>query len=77
MRIFENASFNIVGNRRKAYMLSGTLLLLSLLSFVVRGLEMGIDFKGGMEFVVESRQVLEATEVRAPESNIRKSARPA
>ncbi len=64
MRIFENASFNIVENRRKAYILSGTLILLSLVSFVVRGLEMGIDFKGGMEFVVESRQVLEATEVR-------------
>ena len=64
MRIFENASFNIVGSRRKAYMLSGTLLLLSFVSFMVRGLEMGIDFKGGMEFVVESRLVLEATEVR-------------
>ena len=64
MRIFENASFNIVGSRRKAYMLSGTLLLLSFASFMVRGLEMGIDFKGGMEFVVESRLVLEATEVR-------------
>ncbi|MFB3133505.1 MAG: protein translocase subunit SecF, partial [Rhodothermales bacterium] len=65
MRIFENASFSFIENRRKAYIFSGTLLLLSLVSFVVRGLEMGIDFKGGMEFVVESRLVLEATEVRA------------
>ena len=65
MRIFENANFNIVESRRKAYILSGTLLILSLFSFVTRGLELGIDFKGGMEFVIESRQVLEATEVRA------------
>ena len=35
----------------------------------LRGLEMGIDFKGGMEFVVESRQVLEATAVRAALAN--------
>ena len=65
MRILENANFSFIENRRKAYIFSGTLLLLSLVSFVVRGLEMGIDFKGGMEFVVESREVLEATEVRA------------
>ena len=69
MRIFENANFNIVESRQRGYIISGTLLILSLISFVVRGLEMGIDFKGGMEYVVESRQVLEATAVRAALSN--------
>ena len=64
MRIFENASFDFVGSRRKAYVFSGTLLVLSLIAFTVRGLEMGIDFRGGMEFVVESRQDLAATDVR-------------
>lgn len=69
MRIFENANFNFVENRKKAYIFSGALLLLSLVSFVVRGLELGIDFKGGMEFVVESRQPLEATAIRATLAN--------
>ena len=64
MRIFENASFNIVESRKTAYIISGTLIVLSLIAFVVRGLEMGIDFRGGMEFVVETQQILEASDVR-------------
>ena len=70
MRIFENANFSFVENRRKAYIVSGTLLLFSLVSFVVRGLELGIDFRGGMEYVVEGQQSLEATEVRAALANV-------
>ena len=64
MRVFENANFNIVESRKKGCVFSGVLLVLSLVAFTVRGLEMGIDFRGGMEFVVESEQALEATDVR-------------
>jgi preprotein translocase SecF subunit len=64
MRIFENANFDFIGNRRKAYVVSGILLLLSIGSLVVRGLELGIDFQGGMEFVVESPVELEPVAVR-------------
>ncbi|MXW64065.1 MAG: protein translocase subunit SecF [Bacteroidetes bacterium SB0662_bin_6] len=64
MRIFENANFNFIGNRRKAYIVSGILLLLSVGSLIVRGLELGIDFQGGMEFVVESPVELEPVAVR-------------
>ena len=65
MRIFENPSFSFVESRQKAYVFSGILLTLSLIAFVVRGLELGIDFKGGMEFVVESDQQLAVPDVRA------------
>lgn len=65
MRIFENAAFNIVESRQRGYIVSGILIILSLGALVVRGLELGIDFRGGMEFVVESTQSLEVTEVRA------------
>lgn len=65
MRIFENANFSIVESRRKAYVLSGTLIVLSLAAFLTRGLELGIDFRGGMEFVVETAVPLSPTEVRA------------
>ena len=65
MRIFENADFNIVESRRRGYIVSGVLILLSLVALVSRGLELGIDFRGGMEFVVESDQSLEVTEIRA------------
>lgn len=65
MRIFENANFNFIDNRRTAYIVSGTLLVLSLISLVFRGVELGIDFQGGMEFVVESSEVPAATAARS------------
>ena len=65
MRIFENANFSIVESRRKAYVVSGTLIVLSLAAFLTRGLELGIDFRGGMEFVVETSVPLSPTEIRA------------
>ena len=65
MRIFENANYGFIPNRRKAYIFSGILLVLSVLSFVTRGIELGIDFKGGMEFVVETQGDLPVTDVRS------------
>jgi len=64
MRLFENADYNLVGARTKGYIFSGVLLVLSLVSFALHGLEMGIDFQGGMEFVVQSETDLRPTEVR-------------
>ena len=65
MRIFDNTDYNLVGSRQKGYVISGILLTLSIGAILFRGLELGIDFRGGMEFVVESDQILEATEIRA------------
>ncbi len=65
MRIFENTNIDFIRNRVKAYLFSGTLILISLGSLVIHGLELGIDFKGGMEFVVETDQPLATTEVRS------------
>lgn len=43
-----DTSFDIVGNRRKFYAFSAALVLVSLVSlFFLRGLNTGIDFKGG------------------------------
>ena len=70
MRIFENANYDFIGARKKAYILSGTLILISLISFVVRGVELGIDFRGGMEFVVEANQELPVAPVRGALSDV-------
>ncbi len=45
------------------YLISGVLLLLSAVSLGTRGLELGIDFKGGMEFVVESSELVDVNQV--------------
>ncbi len=63
MRIFENAQYTFIQNRKKGYIFSAVLIILSITSFALRGLEVGIDFKGGMEFVVESSELLEVNEV--------------
>ena len=64
MRLFENADYSLIPNRRIGYIISGTLLVLSIASLVVRGLALGIDFRGGMEFVVGGVGNLSTVEVR-------------
>jgi len=64
MRIFEDADYSLIPNRQKGYVFSAILLVLSVGSLAVRGLELGIDFRGGMEFVVETPDRLSATDVR-------------
>lgn len=48
------ASFDIVGRRKVWYMVSAALLLLAVASILVRGLNLGIEFRGGAEFYVPS-----------------------
>ena len=64
MRLFENPSFSFIPNRKIGYLISGTLIVLSLLSFMTRGLEQGIDFLGGTEIVIENVGDLDALDVR-------------
>ena len=65
MRIFENTNFAFIPNRKVGYVISGILIVASIASFALRGLELGIDFQGGMEFVVESTEVLPVLAVRS------------
>jgi preprotein translocase subunit SecF len=54
-------SFDIVGRRRLWFSISAVLILISLVSLFVPGLNFGIDFKGGAVFRVQpAKQVTEA-----------------
>lgn len=64
MRLFENADYVLIPNRTKGYIFSGILLTLAILSLGLRGLELGIDFQGGMEFVLENTGELSTVDVR-------------
>jgi len=46
-------SFNFIGNRRRWYALSALLIITSALSLGIQGLHLGIEFKGGSEFIVK------------------------
>lgn len=65
MRLFENANYSLIPNRKVGYFISGTLLLLSIVSLLTKGLALGIDFRGGMEFVLANTEELETVEVRS------------
>lgn len=46
-------SYDIVGKRRRFYLASIVLVVLSLVVLLTRGFNLGIDFEGGSEFTVE------------------------
>jgi len=47
-----NTKIPFLGKRKLFYMISGVLIVISLISFVTRGFHAGIDFKGGRTYVV-------------------------
>lgn len=67
-------SYNIVGQRRKWYIISAVVVGLSLLSLVFRGLNTGIEFSGGAEFQVQSTTCsVEQARTAIEESGVRTS----
>lgn len=64
MRFFENAHYNFIRNRHIGYIISGVLILISLITVAVRGLQYGIDFRGGAELVVSFDEPVPVREVR-------------
>lgn len=65
MRLFENADYDLIPNRRIGYIISGTLLVVSIVSLLTKGLALGIDFRGGMEFVVGNTTDINAVDIRS------------
>src|SRR5699024_11164584 len=64
MRWFETPSFDFIKAHKVVYVISGILLVISIIAILTKGLQYGIDFKGGKEFVVEFDSPVEVTEVR-------------
>jgi len=57
-------SYDFVGKRRRWYAISGVILLLALVGLFGRGLNLGIEFKGGSEFTIPNTTAT-VEEVRA------------
>jgi preprotein translocase subunit SecF len=57
-------SYDFVGRRRLWFTISGVLLLISVVSLFVPGLNFGIDFKGGAVFRVQPSQTVTEAQVR-------------
>jgi preprotein translocase subunit SecF len=52
MRIFKKTNINFMGLRGKMYYVSSTIILLGLISLFIKGVNYGIDFRGGTELVL-------------------------
>ena len=51
--ILENINIDWMSYRKYAYMFSGAMIILSIISIAVRGFDLGVDFKGGRSYTVE------------------------
>ena len=59
-----NVRFDFIGKRKISYAISGTLILLSFISFAVLGLNRGVEFTGGRSYVVLFDQPISVEQVR-------------
>lgn len=65
MRWFETPTFDFVSKQKVAYIISGILILISIGAILTKGLQYGIDFKGGTEFVMKFEKPVDVSEVRS------------
>ena len=65
MRWFETPDFDFIKAHKIGYVISGILLVAAVIGILTKGLQYGIDFKGGKEFVLEFQEPVEVLEVRS------------
>jgi preprotein translocase subunit SecF len=65
MRIFENLNYDFLGKRKLFYYVSAAMFLVGLINILLRGLNFGIDFKGGSEIVLQFEKTIQIGEIRS------------
>ncbi len=65
MRIFQKTNFNFIRYRKIAYGFSIVLLLAGMGSLVLKGLNYGIDFRGGSEVVIRFDKNIDVAQIRS------------
>ena len=60
-----NFKFDFVGKRKMSYIFSGVIILVSVVSLFIQGLNLGVEFTGGRTFVVRFDKDVTAEQVRA------------
>lgn len=60
---FQKVNIDFIGLRKKAYVFSGTLIAIAIISLAVRGLNPGIDFAGGRSYIVRFQNTVSTQEV--------------
>ncbi len=65
MRWFETPDFNFLKAHKIGHVVSGILLAAALIGILTKGLQYGIDFKGGKTFVLQFEEPVEVQEIRS------------
>ncbi|MEX0966769.1 MAG: protein translocase subunit SecDF [Bacteroidia bacterium] len=65
LHVMENPNLNILEKSRVAYMVSGVVILLGLISMFTRGFDFGVDFSGGYSYIVEFEEPQQTEEIRS------------
>ncbi len=60
-----NFKFDFIGKRKMSYIISSVVILVSVVSLFIQGLNLGVEFTGGRTFVVRFDQDVTAEQVRA------------
>ena len=63
--LFANTKFNFLGSTKKAAVCWGILILVSVASLVIRGMNQGIDFSGGRNYVVQFDKDVNPSDIQA------------
>lgn len=69
-KLLKNINFDFIKARKFGYVLSGSLILLMVISLSTRGLKQGIDFSGGRNYVIRFEQPVDIEELRETLSNV-------
>ena len=64
MRILHNLNVDFMKKRKMFYLLSATLFLIGFVNILFRGLQFGIDFKGGTELELRSNKPIDIVVMR-------------
>ena len=73
--LFKRWNYNVIGNRRKAYIFSAVLIAFGLVALYLKGgLTLGVDFKGGRSYVVQFDKDVSAPDVKVAVSDVLKGA---
>lgn len=62
--LFRNIKIDFIGRRKAFYLISGSIILAGFISTAVKGLNYGIDFKGGRTYIVQFDEPMSSQNIR-------------
>jgi SecD/SecF fusion protein len=62
--LFKNIHIDFVGKRKIYYLISSAIIICGVISFMTKGFNLGVDFKGGRTYVIQTKKDFSVTELR-------------